>query len=60
MVLQFILVKRFFLESSFENFRKDARGQGEINESSERRKEIVEAFQKQGSRNQIKLTRFGG
>ena len=64
-VLQFMLVKRVFLEercnkSSFENSRKDARGQGRINESSERRKESVETFHKQGSRNRMKLTSFGG
>ena len=52
-VPQFILVKIFFLEercnkSSFENFRKDARGYGRINESSERRKESVKTFNKQG------------
>ena len=44
-VLQFILVKRscFFEDrcnkSSFENFKKDAKGEGRTNESNERRKE---------------------
>ena len=42
-VLQFILVKRCFFDercnrSSFENFRKDARGNGRMNKSSKRRK----------------------
>ena len=43
MVLQFILVNIFFFffeercnKSSFENFRKDARGSGRINENSKK------------------------
>ena len=46
----------FFLRRGVTRARKDARGEGRIDESSERRKESVETFHKQKSRNRIKLT----